>query len=421
MFLLVLAFAGIFTVFFSSAYFLYRSYFVRESSFFSYSEKISGFCEISPEDLSGIAGCDVRQKELTIKGSGGVTLKGDLFARCAESYDISCVCNNAGGCTEAAKSGFAESVKSKKLVVIVPGYGDSVKTVYAPAAEYIKRGFDVLIVYPRGVGKSGGKYCGLSCVDAKDLVHWLKDISKLFDKAQVDDEAQSKTEIILHGFSFGASAVIQCVSSRAFYKAKLNEYVLKAIADSAFTSMRDVFSDYYNHFTQKSRFQRFFFMRILNYMSLVSFLAGKSFFCNISPMKILKRRERLFAKREKNKTDNPDTASKSVFKRSRRSSLKNTRFSFVAKFRRNRGTACCSEQTACGSEDIKSSVIIQGIPILFVHGKKDTICRFEMAEKLFAISGAAEKGNRIVLFDEAAHGGSFYINAGKYMEAVLSF
>ena len=334
--------------------------------------------------------------ELSIIGSDGVKLKGDYFAKNANGFD------NAD--------------ESEKLVVIVPGYGDSVKSVYAPAAEYIKRGFDVVIVYPRGIGKSGGKYCGLSCVDSKDLVRWLKYLSKRLDIVQTG--TQAKKQIILHGFSFGASAVIQCVSSREFYKAKLNEYVLKAIADSAFTSLRDVFSDYYNHFTQKSRFQRFFFMQVLNYMSLVSFLSGKNFFCNISPFKFLKRRERLFAKSKKN---NSDTASQCTFKRSRRKVLKILHPVLDAKFKHRQSTVYSSEQTDCSAECIKSPVLIKRTPIIFIHGKKDTICRFEMSEKLFVSSGAAEKGNHIVLFDEATHGGSFYINPEKYMETILSF
>ena len=346
MFLLILAVAGVLTVFFSSAYFLYRSYFARGSNFFSYSAKIAGFSEITPENLLGVSGGDVRQEELAIKGCGGVTLKGDFFT------------NGEDG----------------KLVVIVPGYGDSVKTVYAPAAEYLKHGFDVLIVYPRGIGKSGGKSCGLSCVDAKDLLRWLKCISKRLGMVQADGdreneddaqtETQSKTEIILHGFSFGASAVIQCVSSRAFYKAKLDEYVSAAIADSAFTSLREVFKDYYKHFTNKSRFQRFYFMRMLYCMSFISFLSGKNFFGNISPLKFLKRRGRLFAKSKKIK--------------------------------------------------------IRVIPMLFLHGKNDNICRVWMAEKLFACSRTTENKSHIVLFDDAVHGGSYYINPKKYMETVFS-
>jgi pimeloyl-ACP methyl ester carboxylesterase len=368
MFLVILAVAGVLTVFFSSAYFLYRSYFARGSSFFSYSAKIAGFYEgMADERLPNSA------VELSIIGSGGVTLKGDFFTRGAEVGSAP-----ADGCDAADNHGNVDDSVSansgRKLVVIVPGYGDSVKTVYAPAAEYLKHGFDVLIVYPRGIGKSGGKSCGLSCVDAKDLVRWLKYLSKRLGMVQADGdrkneddaqtETQSKTEIILHGFSFGASAVIQSLSLRAFYKAKLDKCVSKVIADSAFTSLHDVFKDYYTHFTKKNRFQRFFFMRMLYCMSFISFLSGKNFFGNISPIKSLKRRERLFAKSKKIK--------------------------------------------------------IRVIPILFLHGKNDTVCRFEMAEKLFASSGSVERQNRIVLFDEASHGGSFYTNPKKYMENILS-
>lgn len=350
MFLIFLAVAGIFTVFFSSAYFLYRSYFARGSNFFSYSAKIAGFQEgaAAGEELPGDEFAD-GVTELSITGSGGVTLKADYYrslscnanaSESLENRDVDGKCDNAAG--------------NGKLVVIVPGYGDSIKTVYAPAADYLRHGFDVIIVYPRGIGKSGGKRCGLSYVDATDLVRWLKYISGRF-------EAQ---KIVLHGFSFGASAVIQSVSSRTFYKARLDEYVSAVIADSAFTSMADVFSDYYKNFTKKSRFQRFFFIQLSHYMSLISFLSGCHFFENISPLKFLKRRGHLFAK----------------------------------------------------SKKIKMRVI----PMLFLHGKNDTICRVWMAEKLFASSHTAENRNRIVLFDDAVHGGSYYINPKKYMETVLS-
>ena len=337
MFLFFLAAAGIFTVFFSSAYFLYRSYFARGSNFFSYSAKIPGFGE-------GTAGCEkVPNEEFSITGSGGVTLKADYYR--------SLPCDSKAGDSLAERDDTGER---GKLVVIVPGYGDSIKTVYAPAADYLESGFDVIIVYPRGIGKSGGKRCGLSCVDAADLVRWLKYFSGRFESSQ----------IVLHGFSFGASAVVQCVSSRAFYKAKLDEAVSLAIADSAFTSMADVFSDYYKNFTKKSKFQRFFFIQLSHYMSLISFLSGCHFFGNISPLKFLKKRGNLFAK----------------------------------------------------SKKIKKNVI----PMLFLHGKNDTICRVWMAEKLFASSRTGENKSRIVLFDDAVHGGSYYTNPKKYMETILS-
>ena len=125
--------------------------------------------------------------------------------------------------------------------------------------------------------------------EAYRSVYWTA-FSLLKNEDDAQTEAQSETEIILHGFSFGASSVLMCVSSRSFYKAKLDKCVSTVIADSAFTSLRDVFKDYYTHFTKKSRFQRFFFMRMLYCMSFISFLSGKNFFGNISPLKFLKRR-----------------------------------------------------------------------------------------------------------------------------------
>ena len=314
-----LAAAGILLVFFSSARFLFKSYFSRGSTFFACTKYIENF---STESLSSPAKLPAPE-EHSISGSGGTLLK-------AEYYPGS----------------------SPKTAILVPGYADSLSTLYAPAYEYIKRQFNVLIVNPQGVGKSGGKQNALSCVDAKDLLRWLKYLSK----------KSLGTEFILHGFSFGASAALICISSKKFYKAGLFRSVKAVVADSPYTSLSSVFTDYYSHFTKKSRFQRFYFMRLAHCMSFLSFLSGKKLFSDNSPLKTLKKRGL-----------------------------------YVKKFK---GTS---------------------IPVLFIHGKKDSICNYEMSSILYETAGGKEGGNRIELFDNATHGGSYYSCPEKYAELVFGF
>ena len=327
-FFLVLIIAGFFTVFFSSAFFLFRHYFARKSNFFSYVKDIGGFRDFDSHEfslgkLAPDITPDVEPEELSVSGSRGTLLKADYF-------------KGTGNC----------------MVVLVPGYADSIKTLYAPAADYLKRGFYVVIVYPQGVGKSEGKYCALPNVDAKDLISWLEYLHKKF----------AGFYFVLHGFSFGAATVLQSISSRKFYKAGLTDIVAAAVADSAFTSLAAVFSDYYRHFAHKSLFQRFFFMQLSHYMSFVCFLSGKGFFCSISPHKKLKKR------------------------RPHEKRFKKTSF-----------------------------------PVFFIHGKKDTICNCKMATKIFEAAGGEKDGNKLEFYDECAHGGAFYNAPEKYMDAVFAF
>ena len=244
LFFIILVIVGLLTVFLSTAFFLFKYFFSRGSSFFSYTGKADKSCEIKQ---------DVIPEEHTIYGCKGVILKGDYYKGALN-----------------------------RMVMLIPGYGDSVNALYAPASKYMEKGFHVFIVYPQGVGKSEGKYSGLSFVDAKDLVSWLEYLHKKFDGF----------DFVLHGFSFGAATVLQSISSRKFYKKGFSDIVTATVADSAFTSLSEVFSDYYRHFAHKSAFQRFFFLQLSHFMSFISFLSGRQFFCNISPQKKLKKRYR---------------------------------------------------------------------------------------------------------------------------------
>lgn len=309
-----LAAAGILLVFFSSAIFLFRNCFNRKSTFFSYTKYIEDFKQIFPEGTS---------EEHTIAGSGRIELKAEYYPG-----------------------------KRKIMVVLVPGYADSLESLYPLAIEYINEGFPVFIIHPQGVGKSGGKYYGLSKKDSKNLFSWIKYISSHF----------SEMELILHGISFGASSVLMCCSSRKLFKTSLYKRVKAVIADSPYTSLAAVFSGYYDNFTKKSHFQHFYFMKLSYCMSFLSFLSGRQFFKNNSPLKALKKR-----------------------------------VSYIKKLK------------------VKPS------PILFIHGKKDSICPYEMSQKLFELVKDEDAGNRVELYDEASHGAAYYSCPKKYMESVFCF
>ncbi|MCR4938708.1 MAG: DUF829 domain-containing protein [Treponemataceae bacterium] len=234
----------------------------------------------------------------------------------------------------------------------MPGYADSLNTLYGPASEYLRQGFGVFIVHPQGVGKSDGKYYGLGCKDSKALLLWLKYLSISFPE----------NRFILHGFSFGASALLMCISSRSFYKSGLFKKVEAVIVDSPYSSLSKLFSDYYGNFTKKSRFQGLYFKGLAHCMSFLSFLSGRHFFMNNSPLMALRKGN-----------------------------------SYIKKFK--------------GSS----------VPILFAHGKKDSICRYEMSNELFEAAGGEERGNKKALYSEASHGGAFYSSPETYMKSIFCF
>ena len=98
-------------------------------------------------------------------------------------------------------------------------------------------------------------------------------------------------------------------------------------------------------------------------MSFISFLSGRQFFCNISPQKKLKKRYR-----------------------------------YEKKYKNN------------------------AVPVLLIHGGKDTVCQSRMARTLLACAAAGtENKSQLVLFDDANHGMAYYSAPEKYMDAVLSF
>ncbi|GHU99793.1 alpha/beta hydrolase [Spirochaetia bacterium] len=88
---------------------------------------------------------------------------------------------------------------SGRTAVLIHGYRANAATMGNYARLYHDRGFNVFMADNRAHGKSGGKYIGMGWLDRKDYLGWL---AMLIEKTGED------TEIVLHGISMGAAAVM---------------------------------------------------------------------------------------------------------------------------------------------------------------------------------------------------------------------
>lgn len=119
-----------------------------------------------------------------------------------------------------------QNKSSDKWAIIVHGYGDSGKLMSAKAKYFYQMGYNVLIPYLRGHGKSEGEYIGMVWKDRLDIINWINFIIK----------NNSNSKIVLHGTSMGASTVLMASGE------DLPSNVNAIIADCAYTSIWDVFS-----------------------------------------------------------------------------------------------------------------------------------------------------------------------------------
>lgn len=106
------------------------------------------------------------------------------------------------------------------------GYtGDpSQNSIYAK--RFHEMGYNVLLPYLRGHGKSEHNYCTMGWLDRLDIVDW---ISFIIDK-------NPNAKIILHGVSMGAATVMMATGE------ELPENVICCIEDCGFTSLWDQYS-----------------------------------------------------------------------------------------------------------------------------------------------------------------------------------
>jgi len=120
---------------------------------------------------------------------------------------------------------FSPEEPSKRLVILVHGYGRNQSFVWDYAAEYIKRGYNVLTPDLRAAGLSEGKYLTMGVKESDDIALWAKEVARRDETAQ----------IVLHGISMGAATVMMTT-------AKHPQNVAAAIEDCGYTSAYDMFT-----------------------------------------------------------------------------------------------------------------------------------------------------------------------------------
>lgn len=117
---------------------------------------------------------------------------------------------------------------SNKTVVFAHGYlGRAFDMGLFGEYYYETLGYIIFTPDLRGHGNSGGDYYGFGWHDRLDLVDWLH----LIVEKEVEDQ-----EIILHGLSMGAAAVLMASGE------SLPEQVKGIVADSPYTSVYDLFA-----------------------------------------------------------------------------------------------------------------------------------------------------------------------------------
>lgn len=118
--------------------------------------------------------------------------------------------------------------KSKRLVVFAHGYlGEAKDMGFFGQYYYEELGFNLFTPDFRGHGKSEGDYYGFGWPDRLDIIEWL---NLLIEKEGKD------VEIVLHGLSMGASALLMASGE------ELPEQVKFIVADSPYTSVYDMFA-----------------------------------------------------------------------------------------------------------------------------------------------------------------------------------
>lgn len=111
--------------------------------------------------------------------------------------------------------------ESHRWAVCMHGYRDDHEAVGAIGKHYADAGWNVLMPDQRGHGQSQGNYVGWGYDERLDLVAWINYILRR------DPEA----EIVIHGVSMGAAAVLMATGG------PLQEQVKAAVADCSYTTI----------------------------------------------------------------------------------------------------------------------------------------------------------------------------------------
>ena len=115
-----------------------------------------------------------------------------------------------------------------RWVIIVHGYHSDHTAMYDYGGYYFEKGYNIIYTDSRGHGNSGGKYVGMSYLEKEDIRCWIEYVLSKDNNA----------EIILHGQSMGAAAILQLSDDEL-----LAVHVKAIISESAFTSAKSYLTD----------------------------------------------------------------------------------------------------------------------------------------------------------------------------------
>lgn len=121
-------------------------------------------------------------------------------------------------------------------VILIHGVWDSSEGNGIYAKEYEKKGYHILLPDLRGFGRSEGSYIGYGQDDHYDIIEWIYWITKR------DPDAR----ILLHGMSMGAATTLLTTGE------SLPKNVKCAIADSAYSNLKEEFEDVYAGMDKKT-------------------------------------------------------------------------------------------------------------------------------------------------------------------------
>lgn len=128
---------------------------------------------------------------------------------------------------------YKNSIPTDNTVVCVHGYNsDGISDFANIALEYLKRGFNVLLVNNRACGPSEGEFASFGVMESGDTLLWLNKIAGMFPDGN----------IILQGCSMGAATVCMLAGR------ELPENVRVLVSDCAFALISGQFRYTLKHF-----------------------------------------------------------------------------------------------------------------------------------------------------------------------------
>ena len=117
---------------------------------------------------------------------------------------------------------------SKKCAILVHGFHGMPERDFAGITQYYyEHGFNVLLVDDRAHGRSEGETLGFGWLDRKDVIAWAKQLVILYGE---------DCEIVLHGVSMGAAAVMSAGGEE-----DIPEQVKAIVEDCGFSSTVEQF------------------------------------------------------------------------------------------------------------------------------------------------------------------------------------